>query len=560
MVARNQVLASVLGLVLAAALVQVDEEQEDVVALYKRCKAPLRPAEYGVISSMPPQVIRNCKEIMLTDLLADNKEIMDITTQKVGKSAEVLLLAERFGPIHMLNIVPQGDTAHWDVFRPPARQIGKHSCQDRDFFCEAISVTSMASGFVVADRHRVSYFNFSWEAGAVEELLAQSGHFNIVPVNRTMVDMLWPTASALYKAYNETHLSPTYRIYPNVPDARRELLFVTDTGNHRVVIFDTSARGQMDYVGQFGITGENRSDDTGLHWPYGIAVTTPAVETSFRPVFANVFVADRQNNRLVKLNLGYELRYGREELALMYSCEYGKMVGSVRHNETLREPTDLILYRHYIIVAEAVGNALSVLTVHPSDFNKLVFVTKVYPAKGNQLMGQFSISPLGHVWYTYIKKPSQYAFGSFFLEEALRESTPGGPMDEIVAKCVNDTWYHLHLRFNEDLYFQHMGYLLNATRQNWVYPDYPDYVDITRFNLSFRFDLDALNATVFMGRMHLCVPPPPSTTPPMLSGNADGWVGGDGRNFPGGSPRLQPSVIARPWVLGVLIAATASPI
>lgn len=528
------VLRTVTALAALLHLQGVVAEEEDFVSLYLRCKPARRPDLYGATYQLDPLVIRNCVEVLITELLETNLEVGGIAIQPIGVVSEVVLVAQRRGPVHLINVVAEGDRARWDVYRPPARALRGHSCQNRDKLCDVSSITPFSTGFLTVDRHRVIEYSYTWEPEATESVVGQVGKFNHVAQDPVPDDLSWPSFVAMYQPYNWTHLDESFRIYPNVPHAMSRYLFVTDTGNHRVVMFNATVPGQMDYVFQFGETGVSHSGREGLNLPHGLAVWTPAIESSFEPVFANVFVADRQNNRLVKLNLGYELQYTSWGEAyrymlvpqLYFSGEYGP---GTEYNESLREPLGVQVFRHYIFVCESVGNAIVILALHPSNYNTFQFVTRMSPVSGVQMTGHISLSTVGYVWYTYVKLPMTYAIGCFFLEESLRESPEAHIMDEIAARCVNDTWYHLDVIANRTLYVEHVGYLLNATRTNWHFPEYPGYLDIEVFNLTFMFDLERLNTSVFDGRLRICAPPPPSTTPPMLSGNAEGWANGDGR-------------------------------
>jgi len=98
------------------------------------------------------------------------------------------------------------------------------------------------------------------------------------------------------------------------------------------------------------------------------------------------------------------------------------------------------------------------------------------------------------------------------------------------VNCVNVTLYNDMLT-NRSFYIQYIGNLLTASGVNWMFPLRRGYLDIMSFNITYlseflTFDMDLLNRTVFNGLMRLCLPPPPSTTPAMSSGNANGWTAG----------------------------------
>merc|ERR1712023_377040 len=221
--------------------------------------------------------------------------------------------------------------------------------------------------------------------------------------------LLFPSAVAEYQPYNLTLISlhepglagvstSQFEITPLIPHAADRLLFITDTGNHRVVMMNASNIGQFDYIGQYGFTGEATSNSSGFNWPWGVAVYAPAWEGRYEPAYANVFVVDRRNHRLVKLNLGYPLMpcemdiegqvgpilYDEDKQAWMcrrydkprlyYSAEYGREKEVFNKPEGLTDPTAVSLYKHYIVVAEVAGNAITLLRVdHQPPFGlKLV--------------------------------------------------------------------------------------------------------------------------------------------------------------------------------------------
>jgi len=331
--------------------------------------------------------------------------------------------------------------------------------------------------------------------------------------------MLFPSCAAVYQPLNESFVTEDFEISPLYPYAHERYIFVTDTGNHRVVMLNASSTGQLEYIGQWGVTAENLAGDAGLDWPLGIGIYTPGWETNYTSIFANVFVADRGNNRIVKLNLGHNATGPM----LTYGGQYGTQAMGAKYNETLNQPVGVAVFRHYILVAEARGNAITVLTMDYQDSSSFIFVTHLKPAYAVQLIGSLAVTPDAFLWYTHTDLPQDYGIASIYLPEALRESVRPAPIDDVIFECVNHSWYHFDMRFNETTYIDLVTYRLNASGINWLFPDRPGYVDIMVFNLTWNFDLDAWNKTVYHGEMVFCEPPPPSTTPGMLSGDKDGW-------------------------------------
>merc|ERR1719453_2076860 len=166
---------------------------------------------------------------------------------------------------------------------------------------------------------------------------------------------------------------------------------------------------QLEYFGQFGLTGVACSNSSCLNKPWGIAVHSPAWESRFQPLFANVFVADSKNHRLVKLDFGHpqepymfnftwtdenqterwrmEQRYFRRygPIRLGYSGHYGTTGVALPAGQGLDEPTLVYTYRHYVFVVASSGKAIVVLTVDYLVPTRLVYVTNLFPADGYML-------------------------------------------------------------------------------------------------------------------------------------------------------------------------------
>jgi hypothetical protein len=258
-------------------------------------------------------------------------------------------------------------------------------------------------------------------------------------------------------------------------------------------------------------------------------------------------VADRRNHRLVKLNLGYPLipceydvdyqvgplgwddeeklwlcrRFDKPRL--YYSAEYGRDPDVYNRPRGLTDPTAVEIYKHYIVVAEVGGNAITVLRVDHQPPYGLKLVTYFKPMQGVSLQGGMAVSPFGYVWYNYIGPDMQFYFSSMFLPEILRESKAPSRFQDFLETCVNISWYQ-DLIENVNNYVDHMGFVLNVSVINWIFPDLPGYVDIFMFNNSGTFDINLLNAMVYNYTMIMCDPPTTPTPPPFFGGNQDGWV------------------------------------
>lgn len=134
-----------------------------------------------------------------------------------------------------------------------------------------------------------------------------------------------------------------------------------------------------------------------------------------------------------------------------------------------------------------------------------------------------SVSPFGYIWYNYIGKDMKFYFSSMFLPESLRESVAPSRFQDFLDTCINTTWYE-DLIDQPKKFIEHLGYVLNASVINWMWPDMPGYLDPYKFNNSGTFDIDMLNRLVFNYTMKMCDPPTTPTPPPFFGGNKDGWV------------------------------------
>lgn len=533
------------------------------------CRPSRRPGEYGVVLGIPPERILVCINVTSQEVFGVNHRIVDISFGKFG-GLEVLMLSQFRGPVQYIEVITSGDYGHYAVNKVPLKTFRDHSCLNREQWCFVSQVQPIDSGFLVVDRHRVIHYNYTWlvegNTAASEITETYVNHFGQMNTDELNMDedakLNFPTNVAEYNPHNMTHVSidapqvtgvpgvpgaDVFEITPLIPDAWCRLIFVTDTGNHRVVMLNASAIGQFDYVGQFGLTGEARANSTGFNWPWGIAVSSPAWEGRYEPVYAHVFVVDRKNHRLVKLNLGYPLmpcefdvpsqtqplvydageakwmcrRYDKPRLA--YSAEYGQSPDVFDRPKGLTDPTAVAIYRHFIVVAEVGGNAITLLRVDHQPPYGLKYVTYFKPVQGVYMQGGMAMSPFGYVWFNYIGADMKNTFSSMFLPEILVECIAPNRFTEFLEACVNRTWYQDLLQ-DKQRYLDHVSFIMNASAINWIHKDRPNYTDIFIFNNSNDFDIDLLNQMVYNFTMVECEEPTTPTPPPFFGGNEDGWV------------------------------------
>eukprot|EP00930_Biecheleria_cincta_P040853 TRINITY_DN27975_c0_g2_i1.p1 TRINITY_DN27975_c0_g2~~TRINITY_DN27975_c0_g2_i1.p1 ORF type:complete len:616 (-),score=56.76 TRINITY_DN27975_c0_g2_i1:8-1855(-) len=538
---------------LSARRLQSEEEITYSPAHITRCRAARRPKDYGVITKLDPVMIDFCGEIPTESLLGSNKEVNYINFLRLAESTELLTIVREGGSVYQLNVISDGDTARWEVTRSPSRTLRRNSCLDSSQFCHVASATpylgrmatgETMSGLVVVDRHRILQFNLSWiHSDSPEFLIASMGKMNMEAPALGISEMSFPSFVAMYQSLNSTHIGTNIAITPMHPHAGEVYLFVSDTGNHRILFLNVTDFRYIAYIESFGVAGVPMSNSTGFDSPMGLTVWSPGYETAYGPTIANLFIADRGNNRLVKLNLGYRRdprAHPAENVTLIYSGEYFEELNGINYNRSLHEPIGVATFRHYIFVGEALGNVISLLTVDHVHHDKIIFVTHLYPARGYQLTGIFSTTSEGYLWFTYKKLPGLHGIGSIYLPEPIIRSRSPRWIDEFRLQCTNQTIYHFELMLNKTYYDEFVTYAMDAAGINWRFPLMPGYMSKDSFNMTPLFDLYLWNNTVLAGTMEFCQPPPPPTTPPMLSANEEGWntPGSGGTVATAGSKRV----------------------
>merc|ERR1711879_391713 len=99
-------------------------------------------------------------------------------------------------------------------------------------------------------------------------------------------------------------------------------------------------------------------------------------------------------------------------------------------------------------------------------------------------------------------------------------------LQDFLLECVNQSEYNTEWRYNITHFFDRIGFVMNATRSNWLFPEEPDFINVMDFNLTYSFHFELWNRTVYEpngATMAFCQPPPQPTEPPMMSGGEGGW-------------------------------------
>jgi len=540
--------------VVFVAPVEAAEYIEDITL----CRPRQTPGVYGNITSLTPQTFSNCLSLPMVELLGNNIEVSQISHRLLASYDDgrpdvvVMLLVERRRSVQYLEAVVEGDFARWDLERKTKKSFKMHSCLDAAQFCGISSVMVVPEGFWTIDRHRIQRFNYSWMPGEgqnerdmQEQLISSYGNFNVkAPPGTDDISFMFPTNMAEYRQLNATHITEDAEIDPSYPHAYElaskgispYYVFVTDTGNHRLVMLDATNDREIKYVLQFGITAEKASGTKGFNWPIAVAVQAPGTYVTPQPPWdqgniASVFVTDQMNNRVVKLNLIDTRYYG---MYLQFSTDYGSQTEVASNYRGLSQPSGLALFRHYIIVCERMGTAITVLMVDYKNPNKINFVTQLQPQKGIQFSGSMVVTSAGYIWYLFIKDFAVYNVGTAFLPEPLRESVPPSRLQDLRANCVNWTSINWMLQ-NKTTFFRTMYDVMGAAGLQYKWPGWrsqdplkpytwvQDFNQTDAFGQGTGFNYELYNSSILGGQMRYCEEPPPPTSPPFMSGNEEGW-------------------------------------
>mmetsp|Transcript_11921 Transcript_11921/g.27824 ORF Transcript_11921/g.27824 Transcript_11921/m.27824 type:complete len:690 (-) Transcript_11921:80-2149(-) len=512
----------------------------------------------GTLYYLEPSPFISCLSSATSDVTGNNRVLADLSI-KVLDGYEVFLLSEVRNGLLNFEVQPEANGvlgAHY-TFQSgsqPSRVFGSHSCLNSKMFCDLTAALPLPEGFATLDHHRLQIFRYDWfQTGSTllaeedeeetEEWLCEFGVMNLLGDDGPNETLSFPIGVAEYRAFvinnsrqetvqdQEDSLSYT-------PHWRNRFFLVTDTGHHRVVVLNATnlLQGQLEYVLHFGVTGQPRMDEFGVETPWGIAVYMPAWEARYAPVLANVYVTDRTANRLLKLNLGYRDRESTE-LELMYSGEYNEAIATRKGQRRLNEPMGVACFRHYIVVAEGAGNVVSVLMVNYTSMHEIEYVTYFTPVLGTQLSGSITITPApyGYTWYTATEFGARTNIANFRIPRQIRLSDHPDVFEDFVTGCLNATWYNSILRYDDQLYEDHVRWVLDGALIENRISSREGYVNIYVFNTTAGFDFSLFNETIWASPMaqrldvtrrsiEFCGDPPEPTPPPMSSGDEDGWI------------------------------------
>jgi len=512
----------------------------------------------GTLYSAVPTEFIDCYTAPTADLTGTNIVVADIQLQ-IYDGYEVLLASESRNGVLNFEVTPEANGvigAHYRIqdSNQPSRTFGSHSCLNSRMLCDITTSVPIPEGFATLDRHRLQLWAFDWfltgstsiaeeDEEEEETLLASFGVMNLEGDGGENETLSFPSAIAEYRVWvinnskqeilQDQEFSLAYTNHWN-----NRFFLVTDTGNNRVVLLNATnvEGGVLEYAMQFGVTGMPLRDRTGLETPWGIAVYIPAWEARYEPILANVYVTDRTANRLLKLNLGYRDRV-TDNLELMYSGEYNEDTAATQGQRRLNDPLAVACFRHYVVVAEGAGNVVSMLMVNYTSMNELQYVTYFTPAQGLQLKGSLTVSPMpyGYIWYTATEYSARNYIANFRIPENLRLSDHPDSFEDFVTGCMNATWYNEVMRYSDELYEDHVRWVLDGALIETRDESRDGYIDIYIFNTTAGFDFALFNATVWASPMAtrldvqrrslvFCGAPPEPTPPPMSSGDEDGWI------------------------------------
>merc|ERR1719247_3188540 len=262
----------------------------------------------------------------------------------------------------------------------------------------------------------------------------------------------YPTAAVEHNM-SGVMLGDVYTV--RLPFKNSTFVFVTDTGNDRIVVFNTTEEpgGDPQLIVYSTYPYIGTPDERKLNMPWGIDVfNVPAWEYE---TLCNVFVADRMNNRVIKFNFGFPpsfslLTHGGEEhgekpmmrwSGVFPDAELDTNTQVHRRRYGLTEPTRVVTYRHYVLVSEHDTNRITVLTPNYLKTDELRYFTHLSAEEGVRMRDGLISTFDGFVFFPFERDRESAALkiGIAQLPEDL--ITLGRPteIEDWLSQCVNIT-------------------------------------------------------------------------------------------------------------------------
>jgi len=525
----------------------------------------------------------------LTDLLrrqktdVDQNDIVAISTVNAQRGKEQIILIEQNGGarIYELNRLKDGfSVSVTGEVEDPVAMIGGYSCGgNMDYFCGATGTLAIPNGLIIIDSHRTIKYDFDWTTAEI--VGDKKLNFGLLDIPKDGDEGLaFPTSVAGYWPYDKENDKLTENVIATsvMKRAMDSYLFVSDSGNHRVVCLNAK---DLKLEASYG-TGEPSRFDDSFNTPMGVAVFQPAWEFNIQPIYANVFVADYANHRVVKLDFGFPIKPDNNTLhdlefaensnttdtsripfekdfnstlnwqyweyqpqyrptnkiRLEYSATFGTGRPGDPSYGKLTNPVTVVTYRHFILVieerhSELLSQRIVVLTMSAEglNFSKFRYVTQLLPSMTGILSGPMTVSPSGHIWFSYSKSFMGKHVGVIKIPKVIREAKKPDTHLDFMDQCVVKEFWNNLANYHEELedggreaWEKHMTLIaLQADLHYWPYferevkhaigdnhMEEPELVrDIDAFNgtvhnLTSAFDFELFNAVIFKGEMEYC--------------------------------------------------------
>ncbi|CAD7935209.1 unnamed protein product [Amoebophrya sp. A25] len=522
------------------------------------------------------------------------------------QSKSNLVLHQRRGSLFLYDIdsgtnddVPRG--ADFNEVLAPSMRFRFHSCKENNAFCHVQSSCYIDRGIVVLDRHRVQIVRYVWTNyegqdriydKTVEDMVLRMPQLNIFGqvdiAGGGSTGVRSPGAVVRYQAYSSTiftipsddGFTKGHNITsPDFQFAGNPFLFVADTGNNRLVIFNVTGAETFEFYEEYRMSMSLKPAPE-FNQPVALALFLPGFEYKEEPIFANLLVADRNNHRILKLDFGY-YQYTQkynftvyddfgfidriEERTHLYRLfnrgpylEYSSQLGNENaigsfSQGLLTEPISVQTYRHYMFVLQSSSDEVGVFTMNYNDTRTFMFVTKF--TNDRKIEYGIGVSFNGYLWLAQqeARKASfEKDVAVFQLPRDLREGTYPEKISDLRSQCVDADFYNQTVMSDPEEFFRVVTSALNLSGLQYFSPNGTgSYMDYNLFNLS-RTDLSVFthqtalapttaldmpaqagfnfalwNATIYFGLMAFCevfIPTPP----PMLFGGTTGWTSADG--------------------------------
>ncbi|CAD7924504.1 unnamed protein product [Amoebophrya sp. A120] len=540
----------------------------------RRCLQSGDIRQIGIVNNMPNQtlvkkitvgnVVYNANEIpirnripipeLLKDdnsnsndpqLQADDNPYLTSFTLYNFEAKASLVMHQRRGSIFLYDVdsstyddVPRG--VDFNEVLPPAMRFRFHSCKENNAFCHVQMSTYIDQGLVVLDRHRMMIVKYPWSTFAgvdrvydktVEDMVLRMPQLSIfgtmdiagagnLGLQSAEAVLRYQTHSDMVFVERIDAFTPGHSIAnPDFLHVADTFLFVADTGNDRIAIFNLTTPESYSFYETFQMK-DSLKPSPELNRPVALAMFLPGMEYRESPTYANIFLCDRLNHRVLKLNWGY-YQYSEQYNFTIYDdfglvdrieqrtryyrrwnrgphLEYDSQIGGDTtpggfSQGLLTEPISVQTFRHYIFVLQYGSDEIGVYTLNYNQTKEFLFVTKF--TNSRKIEYGIGVSYNGYVWFAQQEsRQSSYEkdLAVFESPRDLREGIRQYKADDLKTQCVDLDFYNKTIMNDPAEFVRVVSHALNISGLQYFYPNRTGtYVDLKLFNLSYVAEQDS---------------------------------------------------------------------